>query len=169
MANQDKKSEPEADKADTEKPAHETQTSHQQADARRDQEDVTSASQDAALDKDIEQETVSLQDQVVDLTDRLLRAHAEMHNQRKRAEKEREDTAKYAITKFAKDIVQVGDNFQRAIASFPENDVGDDPALKGLIDGVSMAEREFHNILQRHSIERIEPTGEAFDPHFIKP
>lgn len=112
-------------------------------------------------------ETVAtLKAQVANLTDRLLRAHADMDNQRKMAEKERQDTAKYAITKFAKDIVQVGDNFQRAISAVPGEAVEKDPALKSFLDGVSMLDREFHNILERHDVQRIEPTGEIFNPHF---
>lgn len=114
-----------------------------------------------------EQETpATLKAQIADLTDRLLRAHADMENQRKMAEKEREDTAKYAISKFAKDIVQVGDNFQRAISAVPGEAVDSDPALKSFLDGVTMLDREFHNILERHGIQRLEPTGEAFNPHF---
>lgn len=108
----------------------------------------------------------TLKAQIAELTDRLLRAHAELENQRKQAEREREDTAKYAISKFAKDIVHVGDNFQRAIAAVPEDAIGKDPALKSFLDGVTMLDREFHNILERHNIERIAPVQEAFDPHF---
>lgn len=107
----------------------------------------------------------SLKAQIAELTDRLLRAHADMDNQRKMAEREREDLAKYAISKFAKDIVQVGDNFQRAISAVPGDAVDKDPALKSFLDGVSMLDREFHNILERHGIVRLEPTGEAFNPH----
>jgi len=108
----------------------------------------------------------TLKAQIAELTDRLLRAHADMENHRKMAEKEREDTAKYAISKFAKDIVQVGDNFQRAITAVPGEEIDTNPALKSFLDGVSMLDREFHNILERHGIQRLEPTGEAFDPHF---
>jgi len=114
-----------------------------------------------------ERETpATLKAQIADLTDRLLRAHADMENHRKMAEKERADTAKYAISKFATDIVQIGDNFQRAITAVPGEAVDSDPALKSFLDGVSMLDREFHNILERHDIQRLEPTGEAFDPHF---
>ena len=60
-----------------------------------------------------------LKGQLADLTDRLLRAHAEMDNMRKRGEREREDIAKYAISKFARDVVSVGDNLQRAIGAVP--------------------------------------------------
>jgi len=106
-----------------------------------------------------------LESQVADLTDRLLRAHAEMENMRKRAERERVETAKYAIARFARDIVGVSDNFQRAIEAVPAGAAEQDPALKSLIEGVTMCEREFLNVLERHGVKRIDPTGEAFNPH----
>lgn len=110
-------------------------------------------------------EVDTLQGQVADLTDRLLRAHAEMDNMRKRAEREREETAKYAISKFARDVVTVADNFERAIQAVPAGAAEQDGALKGLLDGVSMTEREFLNVLEKNGVRRIVPKGEAFNPH----
>ena len=110
-------------------------------------------------------EVDTLQGQLADLTDRLLRAHAEMDNMRKRAEREREETAKYAITKFARDVVAVADNFERAIQAVPADAVADDTALKSLVEGVSMTEREFLNVLERNGVRRVNPKGEAFNPH----
>src|SRR5690606_15677361 len=95
----------------------------------------------------------------------LLRAHAEMDNVRKRAEREREETAKYAISKFARDVVTVADNFERAIQAVPQGAAEQDAALKGLIEGVSMTEREFLNVLEKNGVRRIVPKGEAFNPH----
>lgn len=117
----------------------------------------------SALDQSAEIETLS--SQIGDLTDRLLRAHAEIDNLRKRFEKEREETAKYAITKFARDIVGVSDNFQRAISAVPADAAASDPALKSFLDGVSMTEREFLNVMDRHGIKKLDPKGEPFDPH----
>ncbi len=110
-------------------------------------------------------EIAELQGQVADLTDRLLRAHAEMDNLRKRSDRDKEDTAKYVITKFAREILGIGDNLQRAIGAVPAGAADEDPALKALIDGVSMTEREFLNILDRHGVKRIDPSGEPFNPH----
>ena len=59
----------------------------------------------------------TLEARVADLTDRLLRAHADMDNLRKRTERDKEDMAKYAISKFAREVLSVGDNLQRAIAA----------------------------------------------------
>lgn len=110
-------------------------------------------------------EVDTLQTQIADLTDRLLRAHAEMDNIRKRAEREREETAKYAISKFARDVVTVADNFERAIQTVPQDAAEQDSALKGLLDGVLMTEREFLNVLEKNGVRRIVPKGEAFNPH----
>lgn len=107
----------------------------------------------------------TLEAQVVELTDRLLRAHAEMDNLRKRTERDKEDTAKYAISKFARDVLSVGDNLQRATAAVPAGAAEEDPALKALIDGVTLTEREFLNVLERHGVRRINPEGEPFNPH----
>ncbi len=110
-------------------------------------------------------EVDTLQGQIADLTDRLLRAHAEMDNMRKRAEREREDTAKYAISKFARDIAGVADNFERAKQAVPADAAEQDPVLKGLLEGVSMTEREFLNALEKNGVRRIVPKGEVFNPH----
>lgn len=106
-----------------------------------------------------------LEAQVADLTDRLLRAHAEMDNIRKRSERERQDTAKYAISKFAAAIIAVGDNFQRAVSAVPPGAADEDAALKGLLEGVIMTEREFLNVLERHGVKRMDPAGHPFNPH----
>jgi molecular chaperone GrpE len=106
-----------------------------------------------------------LEARIADLTDRLLRAHADMDNLRKRTEREKDETAKYAVTKFARDVLGVGDNLQRAIAAVPPGAADTDPALKALIDGVSMTEREFLNVLDRNGVKRMDVAGQPFNPH----
>ena len=103
--------------------------------------------------------------EVADLKDKILRAHAEMENVRKRAERDREETSKYAVTKFARDILSVGDNFQRAIDAVPSGAAEQDAALKSFLEGVTMTERELLNVLERHGIRRIQPSNEPFNPH----
>ncbi len=97
--------------------------------------------------------------------DKVLRTYADLDNMRKRVEKEKEETAKYAITKFARDVVQVADNFERAIASVPADAKVDNAALNALLDGVTLTEREFLNVLERHGVKRVAPQGDAFNPH----
>jgi molecular chaperone GrpE len=110
--------------------------------------------------------TVSvLEGRIADLTDRLLRAYAEMDNLRKRTERDKEDTAKYAISKFAREVLAIGDNLQRATAAVPAGAADADPALRALVDGVSMTEREFVNVLERNGVKRLDPEGQPFNPH----
>ena len=103
--------------------------------------------------------------EVSEKQDLYVRSVAEMENVRRRLEKEKEETAKYAISKFAKDILSVGDNFQRAIAAVPQGASDNDPALKSLLDGVVLAEREFRAALERHGVMTIDPAGLPFNPH----
>jgi molecular chaperone GrpE len=110
-------------------------------------------------------DAATLEARIADLTDRLLRSHAEMDNMRKRTERDKEDMAKYAITKFARDVLSLGDNLQRAIAAVPAGAAEEDPALKALVDGVTLTEREFLNVLDRNGVKRLDPVGEPFNPH----
>jgi molecular chaperone GrpE len=108
---------------------------------------------------------VALQADAAEFKDKWLRAHAEIDNVRKRAEREREETAKYAITKLARDIVGVGDNLQRAIGAIPMGAAEQDPALKSFLEGVTLTERDLLNALERHGIKRLQPVNEPFNPH----
>lgn len=106
-----------------------------------------------------------LKAEAADYKDRLLRAHAEMDNVRKRLEREKADASRFAITKFARDVVGVGDNVQRAIDAVPHLGPEQDPALRSFVEGVTMIEREFLGVLERHGIKRLDPKGEQFNPH----
>jgi molecular chaperone GrpE len=108
--------------------------------------------------------TLALEAQVAELKDQVLRAYAEIDNIRKRGERERQDTQKYAVSKFARDVLSVADNLERAIAAAPATESAD-PVLKGLLDGVTVTERALVGILERNGIKRIEAQGAMFDPH----
>jgi molecular chaperone GrpE len=112
------------------------------------------------------EEVARLKAEAAELKDRLLRAHAEMDNVRKRLEKEKADLARFAITKFARDVVGIGDNVQRAIDAVPHKAAEQDPALKSFLDGITMIERELLSVLERHGVKRLDPKGEPFNPHF---
>lgn len=102
-------------------------------------------------------------DEVAQLRDQLLRAMAETENVRRRSQREIEDTAKYAVSKFAKDVLGVADNLRRALDSVPKDAQETDPALKALIDGVGMTERELLGAMERHGIKAVQPLGQKFD------
>ncbi|MGE0846790.1 MAG: nucleotide exchange factor GrpE [Flavobacteriaceae bacterium] len=102
-----------------------------------------------------------------DLRDRLLRLAAEMENLRKRTEREVKESAQYAVTGFARDMLTVGDNLARALEAVPaELRARADEGLESLINGVEMTAREMHNVLERHGVKRLDPKGERFDPNF---
>lgn len=98
--------------------------------------------------------------------DQLLRAMAEMENLRKRAEKEREETARYAVTTFARDLLSVADNLRRAMESVSEEEMESTPALKNLMDGLHLTEKELLGTFTKHGIQKVDPLGEKFDHNF---
>jgi molecular chaperone GrpE len=103
--------------------------------------------------------------ELAETKDKLLRALAETENQRRRAQREREDASKYAAANFAKDMLDVADNFRRALASIDPEALQDERA-KALIEGVAATERALLAAFERHGIKRIEPEiGERFDPN----
>jgi len=99
------------------------------------------------------------------LKDQLLRALAEAENTRRRAQKEREDTAKYAVANFAKEMLGVADNFQRAVEAIPA-ETRKSEAGKNLIAGIEATERQLQATLERFGIKKLTPLGEVFDPNF---
>jgi molecular chaperone GrpE len=108
---------------------------------------------------------VQLEAENSQLKDQLLRTLADMENLRRRAEREKEDTQKYAVATLARDILSVADNLRRALESLPADQVPDE-ATRNLLSGVEATERELLGIFERRGIKRIEPVGERFDPNF---
>ncbi len=105
--------------------------------------------------------------ETADLKDRLLRAMAEGQNLRRRAQREKEDAAKYAITAFARDLLEVQDNLTRALASIsPEDKAAGGDSMATVYEGVEMTQRGLHAAFERHKIEILNPGGEKFDPNF---
>jgi molecular chaperone GrpE len=112
-----------------------------------------------------EERLAAVESELADTKDRLLRALAEAENVRRRFQREREDTQKYAIGGFAKDLLSTVDNLRRALDAATEAEV-DDPRTKSLLDGVAATERELLAAFGRHGLKRIDPMGERFDHNF---
>lgn len=101
-----------------------------------------------------------------DLRDKLLRTVAEMENLRKRTEREVSDTRSYAIAGFARDMLTATDSLSRALLVLPaEARDTADGAMKSLIEGIEMTEREMQRLLSKHGVKPIEAEGQKFDPH----
>jgi molecular chaperone GrpE len=104
--------------------------------------------------------------EAADYKDKLLRTLAEMENLRRRTEREIADARHYGISSFARDILAVADNMDRALQAL-DADLREkaDAGTKALLDGVELTERELLKVLEKHGVKRFEPIGERFDPN----
>ncbi len=99
--------------------------------------------------------------------DKMLRTLAEMENLRKRTSREVADARTYGITGFARDVLDIADNLQRALDALPADArAAADPGLKSLIEGVELTERSLLNTLEKNGVRKFDPSGEKFDPNF---
>jgi molecular chaperone GrpE len=111
-------------------------------------------------------DAAALASEAADYKDKLLRTLAEMENLRRRTEREIADTRAYGISGFARDIVAVVDNMQRALGALDaELREKADAGTKALLDGVELTERELLKALEKHGVKKFDPLGEKFDPN----
>jgi molecular chaperone GrpE len=102
-----------------------------------------------------------------ELKDRALRAAAETENLRRRAARDVQDAKSYSIANFARDMLQVADNLDRALEAVPaEAREGGDAGFKALVEGVELTGRAMIASLERHGVKKLDPKGERFDPNF---
>jgi molecular chaperone GrpE len=94
----------------------------------------------------------------------VLYAHAETQNVRRRLEKELSDARAYAATAFAREILSVADNLQRALTAIPE-DLRGDERFKGLVFGLDATIKEMENVLRKNGVERFDSIGQPLDPN----
>jgi molecular chaperone GrpE len=111
----------------------------------------------------------SPEEEAAELRDRLLRTLAEMENLRARTAREVEEARKYAVTGFARDLLDAADNLRRALASVPAEGreaAGGGDLLSNLLLGVEMTEKTLLGAFEKHRIRRVEPQrGDRFDPN----
>jgi len=112
-----------------------------------------------------EEQITALGAELAEVQDKLLRALAETENVRRRAQRERADAEKYAVTGFARELLSVADNLRRALDSLPEAEAKDD-RTRSLLAGVAATERELLAVFERHALKRVDPMGERFDHNF---
>ncbi|MDA8786622.1 nucleotide exchange factor GrpE [Porticoccaceae bacterium] len=112
-----------------------------------------------AAEQEQQSETEQLKAQVATANDQVLRVQAEMQNVRRRAERDVENAHKYALDKFAADLLPVVDNLERALAAIDSADEGQ----KAVAEGLELTLKSFMEVLVRYKIEAIDPAGEPFD------
>jgi molecular chaperone GrpE len=131
------------------------------------QDEPQQAASDAeAPERDVHAVIDALNTENTQLKDKVLRTLAEMENLRRRTEKEVADARTYATTNFARDMLNVADNVRRALESVPADAAAAaEGALKALIEGIDLTERDLLKTLERHGIRKLDPKGEKFDPN----
>jgi molecular chaperone GrpE len=106
----------------------------------------------------------ALRAEITSLKDQMLRVAADAENSKRRAEREANDSRAYAIQKFARDLLGVADNLQRAMMHAPRDAA--DPLVKNLAIGLEMTEKELMGAFERNGLKKIDPpVGAKFDPH----
>ncbi len=161
MTNQENK--PEEETAE-ENAAPEEETAEAEADAEQaaeqEAEEAAGAEESGAKTyEDLQKEAASLKDQ-------LMRSLAEAENLRRRMEREKKDISKYAIANFAREVLGVADNLNRAIGAVDENARTDNEDLHNLLVGIEMTERSLANACEQVGVKPIEALGKRFDHNF---
>ena len=103
-----------------------------------------------------------LEDDFLKLKDDYVRLYAEMENMKKRTQQETEKTIKFAISSFAKELLVVADNLDRAIAAME----GNSDACADLLKGVELTKSELTKVFEKFGVKRFNHIGEKFDPNF---
>lgn len=100
-----------------------------------------------------------LQQKLTTLGEQLLREQAEMQNVRRRAQRDVESAHKYALEKFASELLSVVDNLERAIDAID----ADDESQKAVAEGLELTLKTFIDVLAKYNVEPVEPEGQPFD------
>lgn len=114
----------------------------------------------------VETITKTPETEIAQLKDQLIRAMAETENVRKRMQREVEDARKYAMTNFAKDMINVLDNVHRAEASVSEDALKENEVAQSIMAGITMTRKEIESIFDRHGVKRVDPLHHAFNHDF---
>lgn len=108
----------------------------------------------------------ALKNEVEVLKDQRLRALAEVENVRRRAERDRVEASQYAITRFARDMLGIADNFSRALAACPaELRERADAQIKAVLEGVEATDRQLMTTLEQYGVKQVDTADGRFDPN----
>lgn len=95
---------------------------------------------------------------------RVIPTNVCQENARRIAQRDIHTAREYGIQNFAKDILPISDNLERALEAVKEKHRSEHPLLQALHHGVSMTHTVLHSTLQKHGIRRIQSLGLKFDP-----
>jgi len=109
----------------------------------------------------------SIDEKLKNTQDKLLRSMAEMENQRRRFEKEKEEAFEFGGFNFARESLSLLDNIDRAITSFKNDEkLKNNKDLNKIIDGIDVVKKDLISIFKKNGIEAIECINKKFDPNF---
>tara|TARA_R110002124_G_scaffold61155_4_gene167484 strand:+ start:10602 stop:11282 length:681 start_codon:yes stop_codon:yes gene_type:complete len=112
------------------------------------------------------QENQVLREEKDALKDQMLRIAADMENLRRRTKRDVADARQYAISNFARDVLSIGDNLDRAITTVSDEEKKNaGTTLAALVEGVEMTGREMVRVFAKHGVTKEEPVGQKFDPN----
>ncbi len=120
----------------------------------------------AEVSTEEDEELLRLKEENKKLKEDFLRAYADAENTKKRCAQEIEKNNKYAISSFAKSLLSVADNLDRALKSIPEDKKDDCEHLKNLLAGVEMTQNELTRVFEKFGIKKMDIIGTKFDPNF---
>lgn len=123
------------------------------------EEEEEGAAASAGLDR-----LAELERELEEVRQHVLYAQAETQNVRRRMEQEKANASAYAATGFARDILSVKDNLERALSTIGD-ELREDGRLKGLVSGIEATGRELDKVFERHGIARVRSLGEQLDPN----
>ena len=115
---------------------------------------------------DGQEELEQLKEENKKLKEDYLRAYADAENTKRRCTQEIEKNNKYAISNFAKNLLSVADNLDRALKSIPEDKKDDCEHLKNLLTGVEMTQHELDKVFEKFGIKKMDIIGTKFDPNY---
>ena len=126
-------------------------------------EDIDQIASEGVLEQSAEpiDELMSLKEQLADAEKRVLMAHADLDNFRRRNLRETQEQIKYAPGKLMTEILEAVDNLGRAVESYENDQSGE-----GLNNGVKMVATQILTMLEKHGCKRIEAVGQPYDPNF---
>jgi molecular chaperone GrpE len=126
------------------------------------QESESEKTAEAGSAEALQAEIEALKQELSDTKDQALRTAAEAQNIRRRAEIDADNARKFAVERFARDLLPVVDNLERALENVPGEQT--DEAVKAVLEGIELTYRSFADMLEKHNLKAINPEGEPFDP-----
>ncbi len=122
--------------------------------------EATPAAEGAAVGEDLAARVQALEEQLAAAQDQSLRTAAELQNVRRRAEQDVEKAHKFALERFAQDLLGVVDSLERGIELSDSND----ESIRPMREGMELTLKMFHDVLKRYQLEQLDPHGESFNP-----